>query len=242
MREVKRVILHLDMDAFYAAVEMRENPALAGKALIVGGRGRRGVVSTCSYEARKYGVCSAMPSVVADRLCPHATWVRGRMHLYSEVSRAIRRILARHSPLIEPLSIDEAFIDLTGIAADLEAGAEQAKRIKRSIVDEQRLTASVGVAPNKFLAKVASDLDKPDGLVLLPIAYLTFLLLINQKSLLGDQMLRGRKRFFANLVMAVATGVALFASGWAIKAKGPVLRCPDLPPEKSVDIVLFRAH
>jgi DNA polymerase-4 len=169
MREVERVVLHLDMDAFYAAVEVRENPELAGRPLIIGGKGRRGVVSTCSYEARKYGVHSAMPSVVADRLCPHAIWLGGRMRLYSEISRAIRAIMARFSPLIEPLSIDEAFIDATGIALDLEAGAALARRIKQEIVDEQRLTASVGVAPNKFLAKVASDLDKPDGLVVLSL-------------------------------------------------------------------------
>jgi DNA polymerase-4 len=169
MRTAERVILHLDMDAFYAAVEVRENPALAGKPLIIGGRGRRGVVSTCSYEARKYGVHSAMPSVVADRLCPQATWLRGRMRLYSSVSREIRKILDRHSPLIEPLSIDEAFIDLTGIAANLDEGAKHAGRIKREVEDEQHLTASVGVAPNKFLAKIASDLDKPNGLVVLSL-------------------------------------------------------------------------
>ncbi|MHC4428544.1 MAG: DNA polymerase IV, partial [Planctomycetota bacterium] len=169
MREVERVILHLDMDAFYGAVEVREDPSLTGKPLIIGHRGRRGVVSTCSYEARKYGVRSAMPSVTADRLCPHATWLHGRMSLYVGVSREIRRILDNYSPLIEPLSIDEAFIDLTGIVADLELGAKQAKRIKQTIREEQGLTASVGVAPNKFLAKVASDLDKPDGLVLMPL-------------------------------------------------------------------------
>lgn len=169
MGDVGRVILHLDMDAFFAAVEVRENPSLAGKALIIGHRGRRGVVSTCSYEARKYGVRSAMPSVTAIRLCPHATWLRGRMGLYRDVSREIRKILDRYSPLIEPLSIDEAFIDLTGIAANFEEGAEHAKRIKRAILDEQKLTASVGVAPNKFLAKVASDYDKPDGLVVISL-------------------------------------------------------------------------
>jgi DNA polymerase-4 len=169
MREIQRVVLHLDMDAFYAAVEVRKDPSLAGKPLIIGHRGRRGVVSTCSYEAREYGVHSAMPSVVAERLCPGATWLRGRMSLYIRVSRAIRRILGRYSPLIEPLSIDEAFIDLTGIAADLDRGAEEARRVKRAIRDEQRLTASVGVAPNKFLAKIASDLEKPDGLVVIPL-------------------------------------------------------------------------
>jgi nucleotidyltransferase/DNA polymerase involved in DNA repair len=168
MRDVERVILHLDMDAFFAAVEVRENPALAGRALIIGHRGRRGVVSTCSYEARAYGVHSAMPSVVAERLCPRAIWLRGRGSLYGEVSREIRRVLDRFSPLIEPLSIDEAFIDLTGIAAGLREGAAEARRIKQAILDEQRLTSSVGVAPNKFLAKVASDLDKPDGLVVIP--------------------------------------------------------------------------
>ena len=167
MRMLDRVILHLDMDAFYAAVETREDPTLAGKPLIIGHRGRRGVVSTCSYEARKYGVRSALPSVIAERRCPDAIWLPGRMSLYGRVSRRIREILARYSPLIEPLSIDEAFLDLTGIAMTLEQGIVQARRIKDTIREEQRLSASVGVAPNKFLAKVASDLEKPDGLTLL---------------------------------------------------------------------------
>jgi nucleotidyltransferase/DNA polymerase involved in DNA repair len=124
------------------------------------------VVSTCSYEARKFGVRSAMPSLTADRLCPDAIWLRGRMALYVEASREIRRIMRSFSPLVEPLSIDEAFIDLTGIAADLAGGAATGRRIKRRIRTEQQLTASVGVAPNKFLAKLASDLEKPDGLVI----------------------------------------------------------------------------
>jgi len=162
-----RVILHLDMDAFYAAVEVREDPSLAGKPLIIGHRGTRGVVSTCSYEARKYGVHSAMPSVTAKRLCPQATWRAGRMGLYSAVSREIRSVMDEFSPLVEPLSIDEAFIDATGIANDLEAGAEMARRLKERILDAERLTASVGIAANKFLAKIASDMDKPDGLVVL---------------------------------------------------------------------------
>ena len=109
MHTARRVILHLDMDAFYAAVEVRENPALAGKPLIIGHRGRRGVVSTCSYEAREFGVHSALPSAIAERRCPQALWLPGRMSLYVEVSRAIRRILDDFSPSIEPLSIDEAF-------------------------------------------------------------------------------------------------------------------------------------
>ena len=168
MSKPDRVILHLDMDAFYAAVEVREDPGLAGQPLIIGHRGRRGVVSTCSYEARKYGVRSAMPSVTARRLCPQAIWLPGRMSLYVAESRKIRRIMADFSPLVEPLSIDEAFIDLTGIAAGLDAGADTARRLQRRIRRKCELSASVGVAPNKFLAKVASDLDKPDGLVVLP--------------------------------------------------------------------------
>ncbi len=169
MRKLDRVILHLDMDAFYAAVEVRENPELAGKPLIIGHRGRRGVVSTCSYEARKFGVHSAMPSVTAEKLCPEAIWLHGSMELYVSVSRQIRSIMKDFSPVVEPLSIDEAFIDLTGIAQDLEGGAAIARKLKKRILDEQRLTASVGVAPNKFLAKVASDMEKPDGLVVLPL-------------------------------------------------------------------------
>jgi len=164
-----RVILHLDMDAFYAAVEVRENPALAGKALIIGHNGRRGVVSTCSYEARNYGVHSAMPSAIAQRLCPNAVWLPGRMSLYVAVSREIQRVMRDVSPVVEPLSIDEAFIDLTGIARDLEGGRAIGLRLKQRIRTEARLTASVGVAPNKFLAKVASDMEKPDGLVVLPL-------------------------------------------------------------------------
>ncbi len=157
------------MDAFYAAVEVREDPSLLGKPVVIGHRGRRGVVSTCSYEARRFGVHSAMPSVTAERLCPSAVWLPGRMSLYAEVSHRIREVLERFSPLVEPLSIDEAFLDLTGIARDLSDGRRIAAEIKREIRDRERLTGSAGVAPNKFLAKVASDLEKPDGLVVFPL-------------------------------------------------------------------------
>jgi DNA polymerase-4 len=156
------------MDAFYAAVEVREDPALAGKPVIVGHPGKRGVVTTCSYEARVFGVRSAMPSVVAARLCPDGIWLPVRMSLYVEVSRRIRAILDEAAPVVEPLSIDEAFLDLTGWARDLDAGAAIARTLKDRIRGQERLTASVGVAPNKFLAKLASDLEKPDGLVVLP--------------------------------------------------------------------------
>src|SRR5262245_2453946 len=162
----QRVILHLDMDAFYAAVEIRENPALQGLPLIIGHKGRRGVVATCSYEARRFGVRSAMPSVTAERLCPKAVWLPGRMDLYVEVSRRIRAILDDATPVVEPVSIDEAFLDLSGVVAGdrrpvrtLQEGREVAARLKALIQREERLTASVGVAPNKFLAKVASDLE-----------------------------------------------------------------------------------
>jgi DNA polymerase-4 len=154
-------------------VEVRENSALAGKPLIVGHAGARGVVATCSYEARRFGVRSAMPSVVAARLCPGAVWLAPRMALYGRISRQVHRILRRHSPVVEPLSIDEAFLDLTGIALDLDAGRTAALRIKQEIRAEHGLTASAGVAPNKFLAKIASDLEKPDGLVVLPPAALS---------------------------------------------------------------------
>lgn len=164
-----RIVLHLDMDAFYAAVEAREDPSLRGKPLIIGHRGPRGVVSTCSYEARRFGVRSAMPSVTAERLCPAAVWLPGRMDLYQAVSRRIRSLLDDLSPLVEPLSIDEAFVDLTGVVGSLREGARAGRRIKERIVESEGLTASVGIAPNKFLAKVASDLEKPDGLVVLPL-------------------------------------------------------------------------
>jgi nucleotidyltransferase/DNA polymerase involved in DNA repair len=160
--------LHLDMDAFYAAVEIRENPELAGKPLIIGHNGKRGVVSTCSYEARAFGVRSAMPSVVAARLCPGAIWLPGRTELYIAVSGRLRRILDQEAPVVEPLSIDEAFCDMTGLATDLAHGAAMARVLKDRIRREERLTASVGVAPNKFLAKLASDLEKPDGLCVFP--------------------------------------------------------------------------
>lgn len=164
-----RVILHLDMDAFFAAVEVRDNPDLVGKPVIIGHPGPRGVVATCSYEARKFGVHSAMPSTTAVRLCPDGVWVRGRMERYSEISRAIRERMRECTPLVEPLSIDEAFLDLTGIAGDLAGGGAIGRKLKAKILEDHGLTGSVGVAPNKFLAKIASDLEKPDGLVLFPL-------------------------------------------------------------------------
>ena len=174
---VARTILHVDLDAFYAAVEVRERPELAGKPVIVGadprgGRGR-GVVAAASYPARRYGVHSAMPISQAYRRCPHGVYVRPRMTLYATVSRRFMDILRRYSELVEPMSIDEAFVDVTASAALFGTGEEIARRIKEGVRREERLTASVGVAPTKFVAKIASDLDKPDGLVVVSAADVT---------------------------------------------------------------------
>jgi len=169
---MSRTILHIDMDAFFAAVEQLDNPQYRGKPVIVGadpkgGRGR-GVVATASYEARKFGVFSALPISQAYRRCPHGIYVRGRGKRYSEVARRVMRILDDFTSIIERVSIDEAFLDITG-SLDLLGGAETIGRdIKSRIKEELGLTASVGIAANKFIAKIASDLDKPDGLVIVP--------------------------------------------------------------------------
>ena len=160
-----RVILHLDMDAFYAAVEQRERPELRGKPVLIGHPGPRGVVATCSYEARSFGIRSAMPSVRAMRLCPDAIWLPPNFALYHEVSERIFALVARTAPVIEQVSIDEAYGDLTDVARDLADGVAIARQLKAEIRAAERLTASAGVAPCRFLAKVASDLEKPDGLV-----------------------------------------------------------------------------
>ena len=162
----QRLILHVDMDAFYASVEVREQPGLAGRPVIVGGSPRgRGVVSAANYEARRFGIHSAMPTARAMRLCPDAVCLPGRMSLYASVSRQIREIFDRYSPLVEPLSLDEAFLDVTESQRLFGTATEIANAIKRAISDELSLVASVGIAPNKFIAKIASDLDKPDGFV-----------------------------------------------------------------------------
>lgn len=160
------MILHVDMDAFYASVEVRDHPELVGKPVIVGGTpAGRGVVAAASYEARKFGVHSAMPAATALRLCPQAVVVPPRMDHYARISAQIQEILFRYTPLVEPLSLDEAFLDVTGTERLFGAPVEIARRIKQEIHSELGLVASVGVAPNKFLAKIASDLQKPDALV-----------------------------------------------------------------------------
>jgi DNA polymerase-4 len=156
------------MDAFYASVEQRDRPELRGKPVIVGGIGPRGVVSAASYESRAFGVRSAMPMATARRLCPAGIVLPVRMSLYAQIGRQIREILLSFTPLIEPLSLDEAFLDVHGCEGLHGPGREIARQIKERIRSETALTASVGVAPNKFLAKLASDLRKPDGLVVVP--------------------------------------------------------------------------
>jgi len=162
------MILHLDMDAFYAAVEQRERPELRGRCLIVGGSLRRGVVTTASYEARRFGVHSAMPMFQALKLCPQALVVAPRMGLYREVSRRIMALLGEFSPLVEPVSIDEAFLDVTGSGRLFGAPAELGEAIKTRIRSQEGLTCSLGIAPVRFLAKIASEMRKPDGLVVIP--------------------------------------------------------------------------
>ena len=171
MRPVASV-LHLDLDAFYAAVEQRDKPSLRGKPVVVGGVGGRGVVSTASYEARRYGVRSAMSTREARARCPHAAFLSGRFHAYREASGIVMGLLREASPLVEPLSLDEAFVDLEQAdLPDLEVETVRAfaERLRTRVTERTNgLTASVGIGTSKFIAKVASDLDKPDGLVVVP--------------------------------------------------------------------------
>ncbi|MFP4018645.1 MAG: DNA polymerase IV [Bacteroidales bacterium] len=159
-----RKIIHIDMDAFYASIEQRDNPDLKGKPVAVGKGSERGVVSAASYEARKYGIRSAMSSKIARRKCPHLIFVKGRMEHYKEVSKEIMEIFYEYTNLVEPLSIDEAFLDVTINKKNLQSATLIAKEIKEKIFYKTQLTASAGVSINKFLAKIASDYDKPDGL------------------------------------------------------------------------------
>ena len=179
-------ILHLDMDAFYASVEVLDNPDLAGKPVIVGGSSKRGVVSAASYEARKFGVHSAQPIVTARRLCPQGIYLPVRMARYKAVSDRIFEIFHRYTPLVEPLSLDEAFLDVTGSTRLFGSPVKIAREIKQLVKKEIGLTVSAGVAPTKFLAKIASDLEKPDGLtVVAPDKVMEFLRPLPIKKMWG---------------------------------------------------------
>jgi DNA polymerase IV len=160
-----RIIAHADMDAFYASVEELDNPALRGLPVIVGGSSARGVVTSASYAARKFGVRSAMPTAQARKLCPDAIFVPGRMNRYIEISRVVRRVFESFSPVVEPLSLDEAFIDLTGTERLLGPPLDAARDLKTRVLEETGLIVSVGVAPTKMAAKILSDMSKPDGLL-----------------------------------------------------------------------------
>jgi len=162
-----RKIIHVDMDAFFASVEQRDNPELKGKPVAVGGAGGRGVVAAASYEARKFGVRSAMPSVTASRLCPNLIFVRPRFDAYKEASRQIRRVFEHYTSVIEPLSLDEAYLDVTDDRLGIGSATRIATLIRQEIRAKTKLTASAGVSYNKFLAKLASDQNKPDGMCII---------------------------------------------------------------------------
>ena len=167
VRKGMRKIIHVDMDAFYASVEQRDDPSLRGRPVVVGGSSSRGVVAAASYEARKFGVHSAMPSVVAARKCPGLVFVKGRFDVYRSVSRQVRDIFRSVTDLVEPLSLDEAYLDVTAAADRTRTATDIAREVKRLIREETGLTASAGVSFNKFLAKVGSGYRKPDGLTVI---------------------------------------------------------------------------
>lgn len=165
---MRRWIMHVDMDAFFASVEQRDDPALQGKPVIVGGKSRRSVVATASYEARAFGVHSAMPLSQAKRLCPHGCFVAPRFEAYREASDAIHQVMLHYADAYEPISLDEAFLDISGMGSQYPTLGSIGRAIKEEIRSAVHLTASVGIAPNKFLAKMASDMNKPDGLCIIP--------------------------------------------------------------------------
>src|SRR5208282_2339058 len=189
-----RKIVHIDMDAFYASVEQRDDPQLRGKPVVVAWRGSRSVVCAASYEARRFGVRSAMPAVRAERLCPSAVFLPPDFPRYRAVSSQVREIFKRHTDLIEPLSLDEAYLDVSENKTGLPTATQVARTIREQIRSELSLTASAGVAPNKFLAKIASDWKKPDGLfVIQPEEIDSFLLPLPVDRLPGVGKVTGEK-------------------------------------------------
>ena len=165
---MRRWIMHVDMDAFFASVEQRDFPHLRGKPVIVGGKSQRGVVATASYEARRFGVHSAMPITKARELCPHGVFVVPRFDAYREASEEIHEIMLHYADAYEPISLDEAFLDISGMGSQYPTLGAIGRSIKKEIREKVHLVASVGIGPNKFLAKMASDMEKPDGLTIIP--------------------------------------------------------------------------
>ncbi|HET7163172.1 MAG TPA: DNA polymerase IV [Rhodanobacteraceae bacterium] len=207
-----RKIVHVDMDAFYASVEQRDDASLRGRPVVVAWKGARSVVCAASYEARKFGVHSAMPALRAERLCPQAVFVPPDFARYKAVSRQVRDIFARHTDLIEPLSLDEAYLDVTQPKSGLASATAVAEAIRAAIRAETRLTASAGVAPNKFLAKIASDFRKPDGLfVIKPRDVLEFLVALPVERLPGVGKVMQRR--LAELNIATVAQLRAFDAG-----------------------------
>ena len=229
-------IIHIDMDAFYASVEQRDDPQLRGKPVIVAWRGNRSVVCAASYEARQFGVRSAMPAVRAERLCPNAVFLPPDFPRYRNVSRQARGIFRRHTDLIEPLSLDEAYPDVTENKTGLPTATQVARTIRGQIRTELHLTASAGVAPNKFLAKIASDWRKPDGLfVIQPEEVDSFLLPLPVSCLPGVGKVREEK-----LKSLLRTPFTFMRSEESLFQQAPKrLDVPTVADLRKVDLVLF---
>ncbi|HTJ83684.1 MAG TPA: DNA polymerase IV [Polyangiaceae bacterium] len=237
-----RQILHVDMDAFYASVEQRDDPNLRGRPVVVGGRSMRSVVCTASYEARPFGVRSAMPMAEALRRCPDAIVIPPRMGHYAEVSGEIMAILERYTPLVEALSLDEAFLDVSESRALFGSGAEIAAKIRADIARETRLTASAGVATNKFIAKVASDMNKPDGITIVePGTETSFLAPLPVERMWGvgpkaaDKLRRAGLRTLGDLAGASSKRLAtVVGSSWgeAIRDLARGLDVRDVVPDR----------
>ena len=215
-----RKIIHIDMDCFYAAIEMRDDPSLRNVPIAVGGSAdRRGVISTANYEARRYGVHSAMSTAVALRLCPHLKVVAGRMALYKETSVHIRQIFSRYTDLIEPLSLDEAYLDVTDCQQLHGSATLIAEAIRKQISDELQLTASAGIAPIKFLAKIASDLNKPNGqYVIRPQDMETFVATLPLRKIPGVGKVTAQK--LADMGLNTCADVQKYDAATLIKAMG----------------------
>lgn len=211
---MNRKIIHIDMDAFYASVEQRDNPKLRGKPVIVGGRSEsRGVVATCSYEARQYGIRSAMPTSKALRLCPHAILISPRFETYRAISGQIRTLMLAITPLVEPLSLDEAYLDVTNNQHERGSAIRIAERLRQEIYSATELTASAGVSYNKMLAKIASDLNKPNGLsVILPEQGADFIATLPIEKIHGI----GKATTTKMHQMRIKTGADLKAAGEAL--------------------------